>query len=260
VITLKNKSIVLLVFFCLVLITFTVQAGKIKVNIDDGETQKIYNGEQGRIDIEEYADTKDMNFEFNLGSFKGNGGPMIGFLNLNFKELNNELDAAGFKPFSEQIVLIGGGGLGGFTEGSRFGGYGLEGSSTTINNNGQKASYSINYGGFLYEHGIYADQNMDVAIGSLFGGGTQKIDLIYGEVNDFPGTPQRNIYESSFIALEPRINLHYQFATFMGIDFSAGYLYTYNQTGSWKADNKAVDVPMDNISSPVFSFKFGFGF
>lgn len=255
----RSKRMFLLVLLCLVFFSFTVQAGQIKVNIDDGESNKVYDGENDVIEIEKDNEPMDESFNFNFGSLKGNGGPMIGFLNLNFKELNEKLKESGFKSLSDQIILTGGGGLGGFKEGSRIGGYGLSGSVTSINND-QKASYSINYGGFLYEYGIYSDQNLDIAIGSLFGGGNQKIDLIYGEVNEFPGNPQRNIYESSFVVLEPRVNLHYQFASFMGIDLTAGYLYTYNQEGSWKAGKNEVDIPVDNISSLVYSLKFSFGF
>ncbi len=254
----KNKKYLLLVITCLIIFTYTAQAGEIKVNVNDGETQRVYESEQGEIIIEEYG-TPDINYQFNPGSLKINGGLITGFLSLNIKELNNELGILGFKPFSNQLVLVGGGGLIGFSEGSRLGGYGLKGSVITVNNN-QKASYYINYGGFLYEQGIYADQKLDISLGSLFGGGTQKIDLIYGEVNDFADPPQRNIYESSFFALEPRVNFHFQYAPFMGLDISAGYLYTYIKEGNWKADNNMVNVPMDNLSSPVYSLRFSFGF
>jgi len=258
-----NKFFFLLCLFVflLVFINPAVDAEEIKVYINENvkTNEKADVNEDVDINEGEIEEIKER-FQFKFGSVKGNWGPAITFMKTDFTELNQCLEAEGFKALTEDLILTGSGGIIGFKGGSRFGGYGLSGIVNSISNSGQKASYTFDYGGFLYEYGIYTGHDLDISLGSLFGGGTETIDLIYGKVDEFPGIPQRNIFTNDFFLLEPRLNFHYQFTSFMGLDVSAGYLYRYNKEGLWKIDDREINVPINEQSSYIYGLKLTFGF
>lgn len=231
-------------------------AGEIKVNINQDQPQSA----ESLGDGDEYKEFEEFEFDVeDLGGLKANGGAMLGVLDLNLVNLNNKLELSGFDVLPEQMVLTGGGGLAGIASGSRFGGYGVSGVTASLADNGQKATLKLNYGGILYEKGVYRSGDVDIAIGSLIGGGTASLDLLYGQYSDL-ATPTRNIFKKDFMVIGPRINLHYQIAAVMGIDLYAGYIACYDFGVGWKSDQQEVNIPLNNLSAPMAGFQVSFGF
>ena len=148
----KKILVAVILVFVLMMGSFSVLAADMEVNVnDEGTTDQEDPGEEIKIDFDE----KDKDW-----GFKGNGGPMLAGLMLDFSSLNKALESANnandnqFSTFDDDYMLLfGGGGVGGFKNGSRFGGYGAEGKLTTTNGV-YKSTLTINYGGFLYEKGI----------------------------------------------------------------------------------------------------------
>ena len=252
------KKIIVIVGLILsfTLVSSLAFAGEIKVNVNQEKNEGQKTKENVNIDFDEQ--------DFN--NAKGNGGPMIGFLNLNFDRLNQDLINAGFAGFDdENMILYGGGGLGGLKKGSRFGGYGLAGKLTTTNGS-KTATINIGYGGFLYEKGVLASQKTktDLSFGLLMGGGSAELKLIYNNLeNDFGdviASPQMNILTKEFVLLKPQINLHQQLGAFIGLDLSYGYLITYDFGETWKINEKTINGPLDNLQAPSLNLKLSFGF
>lgn len=200
---------------------------------------------------------------------RGGGGFKVGIIPLEMKELNNIISSEGFAKLDNTILLYGGGGLGGEKLGHRFGGYGSDGTIKAKKNN-KTAILNMGYGGFSYEKGIFARNNFDISVGSMFGGGGMDLTLIHNEPGNFEdvvsGTTENDSPYSvtltkGFLALEPRVNLHYQFNNYLGIDLSAGYLLTYDMGDNWTlGDNNVEDGPLSNVRSPHLSVQLSYGF
>lgn len=252
----KKMLIIIALILSFTLISSTVLAGEIKVNVN----QENDDSKQAKDSVKFDFDDEDIN------NVKGNGGPMIEFLQLDFDSLNQELINAGFGGFDDEpVILYGGGGLGGLKKGSRFGGYGLTGKLTTTNGS-KKATFNIEYGGFLYEKGVFVSQKSktDLSFGLLMGGGSAELKLVYNNLdNDFSdviASPQMNILKKDFILLKPNINLHQQLGAFVGLDLSYGYLITYDFGETWKIEENTINGPLDNLQAPSLNLRLSFGF
>lgn len=247
-------------------------AGEIKVEINNEEEDKYLKEDKYFKDdkhIKEdkyYEDTYhyyDHEFDMfydreEMNGLRINGGPMTAIMDLNLTKFNNNLPEE-FSHLPETMILTGAGGLIGSKGGSRIGGYGLKGTVRSVSNNGQKANLELDYGGFLYEKSIYYTDSIDISIGSLIGGGTERIDLIYNNYQSMD-IPNSNSYKKSFMVFEPRINMHYQFAVFLGMDLSFGYFINFDLDDDWEYFDDDVNLPLDTFSTPVTSIKFSVGF
>jgi len=198
---------------------------------------------------------------------RGGGGPQLGVLELDIEDLN-EIIGNGFGQFEDYMILMGGGGLGGMKDGSRFGGYGLSGTVKTTKDDNE-AWLAIDYGGFLYENGIWAGKKFDLAIGALMGGGTMTLDLASDNPGSFEGivndiAEAKSNYatlEKEFVLFEPRVNFHYQFSTFAGLDLGVGYLLTHDFGENWTlTGSKVTGGPLENTQGATATARLSFGF
>lgn len=246
----KKRLVVLSLVLFLVFLSSTALAGEIKVIVEE---EKM-NG-----DIQIQPDS----FKQQTGGIKGNGGPSVGMMQVDLKELNQILVELGFEEMEEDIIIFGGGGLGGIKSGIRFGGVGMTGKQTTRNDDGDTISLEISYGGFLFEQGILAGAKTDLAIGGLFGGGIMHVNL----VEDFRGDFEEALREShstslqkEFMMIEPRISLHQQLMAFIGLNISIGYIVGYDMGSDWDFFGSRIDGPLELIQGPTASIRLSFGF
>ncbi|MEJ6951402.1 hypothetical protein [Natronospora cellulosivora (SeqCode)] len=260
----KYLFVFLLLMICIS--SITVSAGQIRITINGDTIESTDNGDQieSNADAEETEstdgssqdqDVQEINIRTSQRSFKANGGPKLAWMNLDLSSINKNLPD-GFTKLPEIIFLKGGGGIFGFSQGNRFGWYNLHGSLSSSASGGKKVHMDLHYGGLLYEHGIYNQDKVDIAIGSLIGRGSVELDLTYSNEYNM-GNPNRNIYNKSFFVIEPLINFHYKLANFIGLDLSLSYMLALDY-----GDNKYNDYYFDslNISSPIASLRFSFGF
>ncbi len=200
---------------------------------------------------------------------RANGGFSFGFINLDLAVINEMIEKEGFNKLDNNLVLTGGGGIGGNKKGKRYGGLGAGGSIKSINNE-KKAIFNLGFGGFVYEKGIYAKNDTDLAIGGLIGGGRMSLTLIYQdpatfaetiEGGDTNNTPYSITLEKGFLVIEPRINLHYQFHERFGLQLTVGYLLTHDFGDEWQVGDKTVkDGPSGILNSPHVSVQLSYGF
>ena len=212
------------------------------------------------ISLPVVADDKQIPVE----KMRGGGGFQIGSIYLPLEDINTYLQDNNFETFAENTILFGGGGIGGKKDGYRIGGYGMGGSQKVKGDTSdQEAVLSIGYGGCLVEKGIYTGKNMDISFGSMIGGGGLELDITHDKpssVEEGINCPYGIHLVKIFFALQPRANLHYQFAPSMGIDLSVGYLITYDFGEEWKIGEQTVDGPMENFAGPTIGMKYSFGF
>ena len=239
-----NKSLkVMILFLVLTILVFSPQ-----IMAEEVETE----GELERIPLE------DFQMPTMSRGFKGNGGPQITYLHLDLSNLNSLLENEDFSPLKEDMILFGGGGIGGFKLGSRVGGYGVQGElSSTNDDNRNKAILELDYGGFLYEHGVYAEKNTDIAWGFLLGGGSAEFIRIYNQT-PAEGEASATHLKKEFVTLKPKLSINHKFAPFVGINFSAGYLLTYGN--DWDHYGQTIEAPDTKFMGPSANLKISFGF
>lgn len=205
---------------------------------------------------------------YDPGLVRGGGGPMLGVLQLDLGDLNDTLEENNFGTLDETLLLTGGGGIGGFIDGSRFGGFGLMG-TTTSSEGDKRAALEINYGGFLYEQGIYHREKFDMSLGALIGGGNLRLDLIAVSPNNFEDlvgdvaneNSSSVTMEKNFGFLQPRLNAHYQVGDFVGLSGTLGYLIGYDLGSEWEVAGRGVSGgPFEELHGPSVDFRLNFGF
>ena len=207
--------------------------------------------------------TKTEKTTIDPSNIRGGGGFKIGIIHLDLNQINSYLQNNGYtNQFDENIVMFGGGGIGGKKDGYRFGGYGMGGSQKVIGNGDEEAILTLGYGGFLLERGIYNKNNMDIALHSLIGGGGMELEIVHNipeDIEDGIGSPHGSYLKKEFFAIQPGVNYHYQFVDNMGLDLSVGYLLTHDFGGEWNLGDHSVESNMENISGPTFNLQFSFG-
>ncbi|MGM0507953.1 MAG: hypothetical protein ACQERZ_02140 [Fusobacteriota bacterium] len=222
-------------------------------------------GESRKIDVTD-------EFEFNGNkNFVGNGGPLVGVMALDLNSLNNDLKKVGLPELTENeygdnnlMFMFGGGGIGG-TFKNRFGGYGASGKISNSKEN-QKVTLKFDYGGFIYEKGLFMIEKTktNLSLGFLAGGGTASLHLIYDDIeNDFItviNNPHTNVLTKEYLVFSPRLNIHQKLGAFIGVDFSAEYLLNFDMGESWTLDDEEVKGPLSNTQSPSFTARLSFGF
>ena len=190
-----RKKVFLVLLSFLFLFCSLVYAGTIKIEVTE-ELELEQEVEAGEGAKEEKKTEVIIVQQEPASGFKGNGGPLLAYMQLDLAELNANLPD-GFAGLSSDMLLFGGGGLIGMKEGIRFGGYGYEGETSALGDDGKKIILKLSYGGLLYEKGIFSTKDTDIALGVVLGGGQAFLDMTYGEYADWT-KPNSNSYERIF--------------------------------------------------------------
>lgn len=212
---------------------------------------------------------EDNAFQFNPEIFrqgrgiKGNGGPFIGMVQLELSDLNEILVAQGYEKLAEEIIVFGGGGLGGIKNGPRFGGIGVAGTTSTKNTDGDELILDISYGGFLFEQGVFSSPKSDIAIGGLLGGGVfqvHRVESFLGDFGDAIGESHSTSLQKEFVLIQPHVSLHLQVMAFLGLQISVGYLAAYDMGTDWDFFGTNISGPMGLVHGPSATMRLSFGF
>ncbi len=199
---------------------------------------------------------------------RAGGGPEIGWLNLDLKDLNIILVGNGFPEINNNLFIYGSSGIAGRKIGNRFGGLTLKG-STESRYGDKKSELSINYSGLLYKRGFYATRNLEISAGALFGTGGMQLRLLSDDPEDFEnvvgdiadGRHNTVTMEKSFVAINPRINLAYSIIGPVDISASAGYLLTHDFGSNWEIAGREIgDGPLSNFRAFNLTFQLYLGF
>ena len=250
------------IFILLLILVFggIVQAGEIQVNINQNDED------------EKISEERDYNFNYDKKSFNGfkaNGGPVLSLIQLDINELNENIKNQNFSPFSSEMILFGGKGIFGSKKGSSFGFNGMEGRLSSVSNANtyyRKAVLKMNYGGMLYEKGLYLNSktNTDVAFSSFIGGGNMNLDLYYEKTaanfESQIAQANSNHFTKDFFLLAPGISINQKISSFVGLNMSLKYLLSYDFGESWKTQGQILTGPMRNFHSPMLNIQMSFGF
>ncbi|MGE5577072.1 MAG: hypothetical protein ACM3TT_07750 [Syntrophothermus sp.] len=193
----------------------------------------------------------------------GGGGPAFGVLSLDLSELNAMLVDYGFSKLDGQVLIVGGGGFGGFEPGWNFGGFGAGGVEKSFNSaTGQKAEFSIGFGGFLVEyHKPLAADRLLFSVGSVFGGGGVTLDLLFDQPAGGENVLQKahsTRVTRGFLAAQPQIGLQYRLNEWLSIGGGAGYLATMSPE-SWKHAGMDVGGLPERLGGLTTWLKLTFG-
>ena len=189
-------------------------------------------------------------------------GPIISFASFDMSQLNNELSDLNLDKFSDDMLLFGRGGTVGLRNGSRFGTLNLSGQERIKSSDGKEAIMAVEYGGLIYEQAIYAANQTDLSLGFLLGRGSKNLTIRHSSEEDieFANGPYGEIYEKTFFALEPRLNLNYKVASLISIDLTGSYLWTYNRDGKWDVLGVETTDNTGDLSGPAISARLSIGF
>jgi len=189
----------------------------------------------------------------------GGGGALGGWMFLDVAELNADLDAAGYAPFPDGLLLKGGGGGGGLLKGFRFGGYGASGEVYSALG-GKRAMLSVGFGGVWLSYGLVSEASYDLAAGLMIGGGGATLKLTGHQPESFQdaiGRPANTVLERGFFALRPDINLGIQMLSWLSLNVSGGYLVTLGD--EWTHDGMALPGPPASFNGWTVHVMLQFG-
>jgi hypothetical protein len=208
------------------------------------------------------------------------GGFTPGWLAMDTKPINAFLVGSGAAALSENgVFMVGGGGaiyimvLPNF----RVGGMAVSGgisSSTVVSNVRKDAELRVNFGGVTVEYVIPIVPRLDLAVGTMIGGGSLNLTLRqdvggnktwfqewsnFGTGNYQTGAQINNVQRTltgSYYVLVPSVNLEYAVMGWLGVRLGASYVAMFSPT--WQLDGKydLVDVP-DKISGKGFMINGG---
>jgi len=161
----------------------------------------------------------------------GGGGAGFGLSMPDLAEINEFVDGAGFAPFGDRMMLIGGGGRGGFVPGPMFGGAGW-GAWIESRRGNFHAEYGVGLGGFDMGYGIGGTERSVLTIGAVVGGGGAEVVLTEDPVPTNQGIgsrgvvvePTRQVYDSAFAFVAPYLDVQIQLLDWMGFAVRAGYV------------------------------------
>lgn len=209
-----------------------------------------------------------------VGAF---GGFVPGWLFLDVKPINEVLRPAKGAPFKDSGVFLAGGAGAAYimvVPNLRVGGMGMSGSirSTSLDEFGVRrdAQLGVGFGGVTVEYVFPLIDRLDLAVGTLLGGGG--IDLVlrqdhggastWGQQWDFfAGSPQSvsNVTRKlggSFFLWVPSVNIEYAVIGWVGVRL--GVSYVGMSAPSWKVDDNydLLGVP-DDVSGKGFMLNAG---
>lgn len=186
------------------------------------------------------------------GVLGGGGGLASGWLFLSPLSLNDRLEANGFAPLGERLLLIGGGGFGARIDSWAVGGLVARGSEASTKLN-RIARLSLSYGGFLIEYGELVTESFGLSIGGLLGVGDANLQLGVRPVDDFNSAllkPHGTSLSKEFFVIKLYVGGEFFPLKGLRVRATAGYLWTVGVT-NWKADSKEVPGPLENFSAPL---------
>lgn len=256
----KKLAVILLIFF--VIGGMPVAAEDVPENEEELEVEEVR-------EVEEVETEADMVRRQAMGAnIRVGGGFSLGWLRMDMSGLNDILKAEGFADLSNNIILTGWGGTVGNKVSHRLGGFGT-GGSLSASSGDKETEFEVGYGGFLYERGVYDEEEIDVAVGGMLGAGGMELTLTSSQPENFSGIVEDVADEGhnsvtmnkSFIALQPQVNMHYQFSNFGGLDLTAGYLLTHDFGSSWEiADRSVAEGPLSNFTAFNLRAQISLGF
>ncbi|WP_018247889.1 hypothetical protein [Orenia marismortui] len=191
-------------------------------------------------------------------------GIRVGIIKLNLHDLNQILKSSNqnFRQLDNEMNVIGIEAIAGVREGNRFGAYFLHGNTESIAKSGERVDLEMNYGGVLYERGIYMKRNIDLSLGTGIAFGKTELNLLHyraNDLNDAVGRATGTSLEEDFILLEPRIKFYQQLTSTIAYDLSLGYMLTHNLQDNWDLNGYNLDNSLDNFAGPTISFRLTFG-
>ncbi len=180
--------------------------------------------------------------------FGGGGGFFPGMQFVNLDDLNSQLSSLSLPKFSDENVLITGGGgyiYIGFIPNLRVGGLGYGGTksiSHSLNNVNYQVDYGVGVGGFTVEYTLPFIKNVALSLGAIIGGGEISVEY-YENRENFSWTSiltssQKNNYtkiKNDFYLFTPTINLDIPIYRFLALRFGGGYQVAIG--GKWEANN-----------------------
>lgn len=177
--------------------------------------------------------------------YSGWGGLMTGYLILDLSALDPMIRDRGLPGFDEQLVMIGGlGGVAYYPPGDAgwwlFGGMGFGinlSESARVGGETRKAKMEFNGGGLFVEYHYSPSSRLDLALGSMVGGGSLALraegeDL--GLINDDHWSAN-----ASFLLIYPYAGIGYQVMPWMRIEMTVGFLFM-------NADLSGADFTIDD--------------
>ena len=198
--------------------------------------------------------------------FFGGIGPIPMWLDVDFGDLNEDVESIGVSPFEDGLFFVGGGGYLYVSQNVRVG---LMGAGSSKKETGtqdgitREAEVDLGFMGGTAEY-VFSFEKGDVAVGTLLGWGNAEIRLRYvskkpiswdqiwedyqpqGEAENFGTT-----FKGRFIAYQPFLRLKYKLTGWLSLQGSVGYLGA--EVGQWK---QWVDIDIENEPSLDFGGLF----
>ena len=257
------KKVFIFALLLILVIGGIVQAGEIKVNVEQNEKSE-------KSDVKDVKTDYDLEYEeLNFNNFKANGGPVLGAIQFDLNQLNEIIETENFSPFSKNMVFFGSKGIIGSKKGSRLGFFDMEGSLKSVNTENEiykKAILEMKYGGMLYERGIYVNSktNTDISFSSMIGSGNMNLDLYYDKADSsFEGQINQassNHFTKKFFLIAPGVTLHQKISSLVGLDLSLKYMLSYDFDKTWISQGQSLTGPMNDFYAPVLNLQMSFGF
>jgi hypothetical protein len=215
-----------------------------------------------------------------LPSFAFAGGPAVGWHFNPTKDLNAELEKAGFPQMSEDGFFVTGGG--GFIDLPlksnflRIGGFGngfTSKLSRSVNDSLTKdANYSLGQGGIYLEFVAPLGKVIDISIGTQLSTGTLMLELyqygkdlgnygtLFGELQSNGSTANlARTFKSRFYTLQPQVGIGIMLRKFMYLKIDCGYQFGTQNT--WRVDNDVeVSGFPDGIEAKGLMISLGLNF
>lgn len=188
---------------------------------------------------------------------EGRGVSWFGALSPDLGGLNEKLEANGFKPLGGSVVLVGGGGYGAWDT-WRLGGFG-GGGALSSKEGAKRAELSMGLGAMHFARVIPLG-GVQLELGAILGGGGATLTLSEGEPADADeaiGKRFDTVVDRGFFLAGPSVGARIDLTRYIGLELSAGYLYTF---GSWThraSDEKLTGLPDLNGGFITFGITFG---
>lgn len=246
------KNLIMIIFLCLFLISFTTSV------IAEQEISQVDQGLNENGSVNGWTG-------YNV---RAGGGPEIGWLRLDLDNLNNILASNNFPELDNNFFIYGSSGVAGRKIGNRLGGLNMKGFAER--KIGDKLTrFSINYSGLVYKKGFYANKNLEISAGAMFGTGGIELRLLSDDLDDFEsiigdiaeGRHYTTTMEKSFLAFNPKIRLAYSLIGPVDISVSGGYLFTHDLNSDWEiAGYEVTGGPLSNFKAFNLTFQLFIGF
>ncbi len=189
----------------------------------------------------------------------GSGGMLVGLLRLDLAPLNAALITAGFPALSGDVVVFGGGGLGGVVGGPVLGGIGFGGSSVAMDE-GRRVDLELGFGGVTVEWARALSPRVLSGLGLALGGGGLDLTVRSRSPSDFADAlvqPTMSQLSLGFLAGLAYFRLYFQVLDWLSLEGWIGYFLAL--PGNWEEGGKELSGPRLDLRAPFLGFQLGFG-